>query len=114
MPYRVSLRKEFSSRAFLSVGSQLSNNLFFVNPNNALMPGENIYTTLEIKSGATFEYLVGKHIVLGLNGGMLTTAQSRMFEKSAKSTDYFMSNKMGSVPYVNFSISVLPFVRGFH
>jgi hypothetical protein len=114
LPYRVSLRKTLSSRAFLSVGSQLSTNLFFFSPDNTLMPGESVFTTLEIRSGATFEYLVGKHIVLGVNGGLLSTVQSRMFEKSSKSNDYYLGNKMNSAPFVNFSVSVLPFLKGFH
>lgn len=114
IPSRVSLRKELSSRASLAVGSQLGGNLFFFNIDNAFMPKQTIFTTLEIKSGATFEYLLGKHVVLGVSGGALSTLQSRLFEKSVKSNDYFLGNKMGTAPYANVSISVLPFMRGFH
>lgn len=112
IPSRVALRKELTSRASLSLGSQLGGNLFFFNIDNAFMPKQTIYTTLEIKSGATFEYLIGKHVVLGVSGGALSTVQSRLFEKSEKSNDYFLGNKMNTAPYVNVSLSVLPFLRG--
>lgn len=114
MPSRVALRKELTSRASLSLGSQLGGNLFFFNIDNAFMPKQTIFTTLEIKSGATFEYLLGKHVVLGVSGGALSTLQSRLFEKSVKSNDYFIGNKMKTAPYVNVSLSVLPFLRGIH
>lgn len=114
IPSRVSLRKELTSRASLSLGSQMGGNLFFFNIDNAFMPKQTIYTTLEIKSGATFEYMLGRHVVLGVSGGALSTLQSRLFEKSEKSNDYFIGNKMKTAPYVNVSLSVLPFFKGIH
>lgn len=42
---------------------------------------------------------------------LLSPLQSRVFEKSAPSKDYFIENKLKAAPYVNFSISVLPFIK---
>ena len=114
LPQRIMLRRAISTRSSLSLASQLGSSLFFINAQNALIPSENLFTTLDIKSGLQYEYLAGKYVVLGINGGLWSTVQSRVFEKSETSNHYFVANKSNSAPFVQFSVSILPFVKGFH
>ena len=108
MPSRITLRKQLTEKSALSLGSELGGSLSFMNMNNSYLPKRTIYTTLEIKSGATFEYSLSKYLLLGVNGGILSTMSSRHLEKNAKMNDYFIKNSIHSTPYINVSLSLLP------
>ena len=45
-----------------------------------------------------------------MNGGILNPLQAREFEQGAKSSGYFIRNKISPAPFINFSISFLPFL----
>jgi hypothetical protein len=111
LPSRIALRKQLSKKSWVSVGSELGSNLFFFDLNQPSLPQNAIYTSVELRSGATFEYLLTKKLILGVNGGMLTTASSRLFDHNDKPTDYFANTRNASVPYISFSISFLPFLK---
>ncbi|RXK83332.1 hypothetical protein [Filimonas effusa] len=108
LPSRIALRKPLRGKTAVLLGSELGGSLSFLNMNNSYLPKRTIYTTLEIKSGATFEYSFSKYLMLGVNGGILSTVSSRHLEKSAKMNDYFIKNSIHSAPYVNVSLSLLP------
>lgn len=112
LPTRLAIRKQVTKKASLALGTEISGTTAFLNLKEPGLPQKNLYATLELKTGPTFEYLVSKNIVLGVSGGLFNTVTSRVYERSAKSDDYFIKNKMGSTPYINFSISVLPFLKG--
>lgn len=111
MPSRVALRKQLSKKAWTSIGTELGGGLLFFDLDQPSLPRNNIYTSLEFRSGATFEYLLTKKLIFGVNGGVFTSAASRMFEKNDKPNDYFFKAKTGSVPYISFSVSFLPFLK---
>jgi len=113
LPTRLALRKQLSKKSWITLGSELGGSNFFFDFKNTILPEDAMYSTFEIKSGSTFEYKVTNKLILGLSGGILTTANSRFFKRSDTPTDYFIKNKIGSVPYVNFSVSFLPFVKLF-
>jgi len=111
LPSRAILRKQLSKRSWASVGSELGASLLFFDVNQPSLPQNSIYTNVEIRSGATFEYLVTKKLILGVNGGLYTTTASRMFDHNDKPDQYFYRSQASSVPYVSFSISFLPFIK---
>lgn len=111
LPVRIALRKQLSKRSWTSIGSELGGNLMFFDIKNPPLPQNNIYSNIEIRSGATFEYLVTKKVIFGINGGLFTTASNRMFDKNDQPEDYFYKNNNGSSPYITFSISILPFIK---
>lgn len=113
LPTKLAVRKQVTKRAAVLLSSEISGTSAFFDLKDSALPRKDLYATLELKTGPTFEYLVSKNIILGVNGGLLSTLNSRMYERSASSNDYFIKNKMGSTPYVNFSISILPFLKGF-
>jgi len=111
LPSRIALRKQLSKKAWATVGSELGGNIYFFDLNQPSLPQNNIYSTTDIRSGATFEYLVTKKLVLGVSGGLYTVASSRMFDHNDKPDQYFFRTSNGSSPYISFSISFLPFIK---
>lgn len=113
LPTRLALRKKLSERSWITLGSELGGSSLFFDFKNTILPADAMYSTFEIKSGSTFEYRVTKKLIVGVSGGLLSTVTSRFFERNEKPSDYFIKNKIGSVPYMNFSVSFLPFAKLF-
>ena len=111
LPSQVGLRKGISDKLWATLGTSLSGSLAFFNLDQPNLPHDVNYTTIDLKSGLGAEYRLGKKIIIGINGGMLTPISSRAFDRTETSSEYFLSNKMQSVPYVNFSLSILPFLK---
>lgn len=111
MPSQVSLRKGFSDKMWLTLGTSLTGSLAFFNLNSPILPHDVNYTTIDLKSGLGLEYRIGKKVIFGVNGGVMTPLSARAFERTETSKDYFLSNKMSNVPYMNFSFSILPFIK---
>ena len=111
VPQRIAVRKQLSSNTWASFGTQLSGSFFFFNLDQPPLPQNNTYATFELKTGPSFEYLVSKKVLLGVSGGLFSTITSREFKQNTNPNDYFIKNNNSSVPYINFSISFLPFFR---
>lgn len=111
IPSRIALRKQLSKRSWTSIGTELGGSILFFDLDKPALPPNAVYSYVELRSGATFEYLVTKKLILGINGGLFTTASPRMFERNKKPDDYFYKSKNGSAPYVSFSVSFLPFTK---
>jgi hypothetical protein len=110
LPTRVLLKKQLSAKSWVSFGTELGGSQSFLTLNPPL-PHDAVSSTLEIKVGPAFEYLLTKKIILGVSGGMSSTLSSRVFKKGDSPSDYFINSSNGTVPYINFSISVLPFLK---
>lgn len=111
LPSRISLRKQWSERSWTSIGTELGGNLFFFDLNHASVPQDAAYSSAELRTGATFEYLLTKKLIFGMNGGLYSSISPRMFKRNDKPTEYFLKTKNASVPYLSFSISFLPFLN---
>lgn len=111
MPSRIVLHKRFTRKSWATIGTEMGNSYAFFNLNQPQLPQNAVYSTMEFRSGASFEYLATKKLVLGVNGGLFTTATSRMFDRNKNPDDYFIKTKTGSVPYLSFSASYLPFLK---
>lgn len=108
IPSRILLRKGISERSSVSFGTALGGTLSLFDTNNALTPRHAVHSSLELKTGPAFEHRIGKKVIFGINGGVLSTLSSRAFDRNKNESDYFFKNSSGSAPYVNFSISLLP------
>ena len=111
VPSRLALRKQLSKKSWASLGTELGGSLQFFDLDQPALPRDNIYSYAELRSGATFEYLATKKLVLGVSGGLFNTLSSRMFDRNDKPKDYFYKTSNGSSPYVSFSVSFLPFIK---
>jgi hypothetical protein len=112
LPTRISLRKQLSPKSWASFGTELGGTFSFLSLNNqSIVPQDDTYSTLELKTGPTFEYMVSKKIIFGVTGGMFSTLTSRVFKRNTSANDYFIRNNNSSTPFVNFTISFLPFFR---
>ncbi len=110
LPTRVLLKKQLSAKSWVSFGTELGGSQSFLTLNPPL-PHDAVSSTLEIKTGPAFEYMLTKKIILGVSGGMSSTLSSRVFRKGDSPSDYFINSSNSSVPYISFSISVLPFLK---
>jgi len=111
IPTRISLRKQITENTWASFSSQLSGSFLFFNLDEPSVPQNDTYATFELKTGPSFEYLVSKKVILGVSGGIFSTLTSKDFKQNTNPNDYFIKNNNSSVPYVNFTISFLPFFR---
>lgn len=111
LPSRIVVRKQLTKRSWVFLGSELGGNLYFFDINKAPLPQHSIYSTIDLKTGATLEYMVTKKLVIGASGGIYTAARSRLTEKNGRIDDYFYRTSNGSAPYLSLSISFLPFLK---
>jgi hypothetical protein len=111
LPRQVGIRKEFSDNFWGTFGTSLSGSIAFFNLTQPNVPHDVNYTTIDLKTGPGVEYRLGKKFIVGVNGGVLTPLSARAFDRNKTSSDYFISNKLKNVPYVNFTLSVLPFLK---
>jgi hypothetical protein len=110
-PQQVGVRKAFSDKFWATFGSSLSGSVAFFNLTDPHVPNDVNYTTIDLKTGPGIEYRFAKKFIVGVSGGLLTPLSARVFDRNKTSSDYFISNKLSNVPYVNFSFSVLPFLK---
>ncbi len=111
MPSRLALRKQLSKRTWVAAGSEIVSSLAFFNISQPFLPQNAMQTTVDIKTGATFEYLITRKLIVGINGGLFSNVQSRMFDSDKKANDYFLETNNKTVPYIGFSVSCLPFLK---
>lgn len=112
-PSRVVVRRPLSPKSALSLGSNLGGNLAFFNINQVSVPQDAMHTVLELKTGILYEYRISPKMVLGMNAGMFSILRSKLLDSKGDASDAFIENKNSSVPYVNLSVSFLPFWKGF-
>lgn len=110
-PSRIALRKELNARNFLWISNDIGGNMAMFKFKNDRVPSKSIYTTLELKSGLTYEYRLTKKTIVTLGGGIVSTLNSRFLEQN-KSREPFIKNKQAIVPYAQIGISCLPFWKG--
>lgn len=111
IPQRIMVRTQLSPALSASLGSQLSGSLLFFDFKNRELPEKSIAATVEVRSGLTLEYRVGRNIMLGLSGGLFSTPSATIFENNSRRTDYFIKNKINGASYINLSFSLLPFLK---
>ncbi|MBS7564815.1 hypothetical protein KHS38_10400 [Mucilaginibacter sp. Bleaf8] len=110
-PQQVNVRKTLSKNLWASFGTSLAGSVAFFKFTQPGIPQDANYSTIELKTGPGVEYRFAKKFIFGLNAGMLSPIQSRIFERSQKTSEYFINNKVSSTPFVNFTLAVLPFIH---
>jgi len=73
------------------------------------LDGKVSYNTIELKSGATFEYLFAKNIMLSIGGGFKSYLSSKVFKDGENYNNASITSTNKGVPYVNIGLSVLRF-----
>ncbi|WP_158796419.1 hypothetical protein [Pedobacter sp. L105] len=111
LPTRALIRKQLSARAWATFGTELSGSFAFFKLDQPQVPHDDTYSTLELKTGPSFEYKISQKVIIGVNGGLFSTLTARMFERNTNPNDYFIRNRNNSVPYANITLSFLPFLR---
>lgn len=110
IPSNVTLRRPFSNRFWATFGTAIDGNPAFVQHQSATHSLALLYETTELRTSFALEYMVGKKLVLGVRSGIINTINNRLMQKNADRSDYLVKNKMGTVPFFNVSVSLLPFL----
>jgi hypothetical protein len=107
LPNGVNLKKAMAKNAWFSIGSnQASYSIFYDHYNNYLN-GKVSYNTIELKSGAVFEYLFAKNIIISLGGGINNFLSARVFNDGERFSNASLRSTTKSSPYLQAGISLL-------
>ncbi|WP_264537810.1 hypothetical protein [Flavobacterium sp. N1736] len=109
IPTGINLKKQIAKNAWVMIGSNQSSYSIFYDKHNAYLDGKISYNTIELKSGPAFEYLFAKNIMLSVSGGVNSFFSSRIFNDGENYNDASIIGDNKTVPYVNFSLSLLSF-----
>lgn len=113
LPQRVMVRQQFSPKAWIMLGTELGGSLTFFTPKSQYLPQNINYSTLELKSGLTLEYRIFPKIIISCKGGLINPISSRSFKQGELSNDYIIDNNIKMAPFINLSVSILPFLKPF-
>jgi len=108
-PEGLSLKQQLAKHAWVYIGSNANTYASFYQSNDPSLPSRYSYNTIELKSGPGFEYLLGKHVVFGVSGGINNIVSARTIAKGSNYSDAFIRTTGKSAAYGEFRISVLPF-----
>ncbi|MDR2269490.1 MAG: hypothetical protein LBF27_01175 [Sphingobacterium sp.] len=111
LPEQVSLRKPLGNTMAATLGTSFSGSYSFFKFDQPGIPNYANFSSLELKTGLGIEKRFGKIVMFGLNAGILSPIQSRMFGTSEQSKKYFVKNDLKSSSYLNFTLSLLPFIK---
>lgn len=109
IPSRVMLRRAAFSKGLFSLGTELWGNILFKKLDQPLLPQNAQFGDIELRSGITLEYPVYKRVLFGGSCGLLNTFSNRLIERNKSYNDYYISGKSGAAPYINLTLSILPF-----
>jgi hypothetical protein len=108
LPTRLAARRRLTRNSWIELSSAISSTYSFYSLNQPPLPHEAGYTSFELKTGPSYEYRLGRKIVLGLYGGLFSTLDARLARRNADWKDYFIRNHTNTAPFVNFGVSLLP------
>ena len=111
LPSNVALRMPFSSKAWATVGTAIDPSLTFLTYETPTSSIDLVHNVLDLKTSLSIEHIIGKKMIFGVRGGVINNITSRVQKNTAKMKDYLIDNKSSAVPFVNFSISFLPFLK---
>jgi len=111
LPSNLTLRLPVSAKTWVTFGTAVDQNYTFFNYNEPLYSLDLVQNVLDLKTSLNIERMITKKLVVGLRGGVITTLSSRIFQNGKRQSEYLANNSNSAVPFVNFSISFLPFLK---
>lgn len=109
LPNGINVKKAVAKNAWLMIGSNQQSYSIFYNQHNAFLDGKTSYNTIELKSGAAFEYLFAKKIMLTVGGGINNYLSARVFKSGEDYSNASLISENKAVPYLNIGLSLLTF-----
>lgn len=109
LPNGVNLKKEIAKNAWFKIGSNQRSYTTFYDRHNAFLEGKVSYNTIELKSGAAFEYLFAKNIILTIDGGYNSFLSAKLFKDGENYRNASFESDNKGTGYVNVGLSLLTF-----
>lgn len=109
MPRHILLKRPLFHSAQLSLGSELSSNLFYVKPAGVAAAGTYQFSQLESKTGATFEQKINKQFIFSIRAGYQHIFNAKLSPKNKPVSDYVYQAKSDATGYCSIGFSYIPF-----
>lgn len=109
LPQGAMIKQSLFRNAWVYVGASYNTYATFYKSDNPALPEHFSYNTVEVKSGPGFEYLLGKHVILGVKGGVNNVLTARAFGKNSSYNDSFIMTTNKATFAGEFRVSLLPF-----
>lgn len=109
LPNGANLKKAVAKNAWVSIGSNQTSYSLFYDYHNAYLDGKLSYNTIELKSGAAFEYLFAKNFMVSIGGGINSFLASRVFREGERYNSASIRSSNKNSPYINVGLSLLTF-----
>jgi len=109
LPQRLLLKRKLLEKGQLSVGTELNSENFYLRLNTGLLNGTYELNQLELRSGLTYEYWLGKNLIGTFKGGITNVITTRITERGEKTSKYILESKQDPQWYFNIGISYNPF-----
>lgn len=110
MPQGAYLRKNIGENGRLSIGSELGSTYFYLHNIDGTKKTYALYQ-IDINSGLTYEYKLGKSFIATFRTGYRNSPNSRVFEKTAAQRDFILQATPGAAFYFNAGISLNQFLN---
>ncbi len=109
LPNGVHLKKQLGEKTWFTIGSNQHSYTTFYDHHNTFLDGKVSYNTIELKSGAAFEYLFAKNIMLSIGGGFNNYLSAKVFKDGENYSNTSLKSENKGVPYINIGLSLLTF-----
>lgn len=109
LPNGVNLKKEVAKNAWFKIGSNQRSYTTFYDRHNTFLDGKVSYNTIELKSGAAFEFLFAKNIMLTIDGGFNSYLSARLFKDGEDYNGASFKSENKGVTYIQVGLSLLTF-----
>lgn len=110
LPQRLLVRKALSKRSWVYFGTSMAGSVSFFRFSHTVLPADVSFSSVDLKTGPGVDFRLNKLLMIGANTGVLTPITSRQFERNESSNKYFLSNRISTIPYLNVTVSLLPFL----
>ena len=111
LPRSIALRRQLTTDSWLALSIEQTSTFSFFSLNEPPLPQDAQYTQVEVKTGPSYEYRVAKKVILGVYGGVFSDIDARLTKRNVDWSNYYIRNHTGAAPYLNFTVSFLPFTK---
>lgn len=110
-PYKMALKKGLGAKRSIMLSNEIGGNIALFKQDATALPLNNVFTSLEMRLGLTYEQLITKKVVLTISSGVNNTLNSKVMDQSGDKNT-FIENRQSMVPYLKVGVSLLPFWKG--
>lgn len=109
LPNGINVKKGVAKNAWFKIGSNQRSYTTFYDHHSTFLDGKVSYNTIELNSGAAFEYLFAKNIMLTVGGGFNSFLSAKLFKDGENYSSASLRSDNKGAPYLTIGLSLLTF-----